>query len=78
MSLAAQELPVARAAIFAPSEADPAQVQALRASGECVICALPGQAGGASEMGCERELRKVGAEWVVVGVSVDKMSGVLA
>jgi ATP phosphoribosyltransferase regulatory subunit len=75
ISLAAQESPVSRNAIFAPCAADPvlqAQVQALRAAGECVICALPGQAGGAREMGCERELRKVGAQWVVAEVSVDK------
>lgn len=75
MSLAAPEAPVARAAIFAPCDEDAvllAQVQALRAAGECVICALPGQAGGAHEMGCERELGKVGTEWAVVGVSVNK------
>lgn len=75
MAHAAPEPLAARAAIFAPWGADgplQAQVQALRAAGECVICALPGQAGGAHEMGCERELRKVGTEWTVVGVSVNK------
>lgn len=71
-TLAAQEAPVSRAAIFAPGDADPAQVQALRASGECVICALPGQAGGAREMGCDRELRKVGAQWAVVEIAENK------
>jgi len=66
---------VTRTAIFAPCAADPAvqvKVQALRAAGECVICALPGQAGGAREMGCERELRQVGAKWTVVAVTTDK------
>ena len=69
MSLAAQESPVARPAIFAPCAADAAllaQVQALRAAGECVICALPGQAGSAREMGCDRELVRQGSDWVVV------------
>ncbi len=43
-------------------------IQALRSSGERVIQALPGQHGGAAEMGCDRELQKVGDAWQPVAV----------
>lgn len=55
-------------AIFAPSEDDPElfkAIQSLRAAGETVIQCLPGQSGGAKEMGCNRELKKLGSEWKV-------------
>jgi len=72
MTLAVQEAPPpVRAAIFAPCAADVAlyaQIQRLRAAGDCVICALPGQPGGAREMGCDRELVKTGESWQVAAV----------
>ncbi|MFA7097031.1 MAG: ATP phosphoribosyltransferase regulatory subunit [Gammaproteobacteria bacterium] len=55
--------------IFAPASDDPllrARVRELRAQGERVVFALPGQAGGAREMNCNRVLERRGAEWVVV------------
>lgn len=56
--------------IFAPASDDAGLhvlVRELRAKGERVIFALPGQAGGAREMGCDRVLvERRGAGWVVV------------
>jgi ATP phosphoribosyltransferase regulatory subunit len=57
--------------IFAPADEDAAlevQVRALRASGERVVRALPGQQGGAAEMGCDRLLRRGADGWQVVAV----------
>ncbi len=57
--------------IFAPSGADAAlqnAIAGLRASGERVIQALPGQTGGAAEMGCDRELTLQGESWQPVAV----------
>lgn len=54
--------------IFAPCVDDAAldaQIRKLRAEGECVVCALPGQTGGAREMGCERVLELRHGVWVV-------------
>lgn len=54
--------------IFAPAEQDSAlrdKIAALRQQGERVVCALPGQAGGAGEMGCDRQLRKRDGQWQV-------------
>jgi len=54
--------------IFAPADADSglcSTVRDLRAAGERVIRALPGQTGAAIEMGCDRELVKQGHDWVV-------------
>jgi len=54
------------AGIFAPALEDAglrACVQALRAAGERVICELPGQSGGAREMGCDRVLRWRADSW---------------
>lgn len=55
-------------AVFAPSVSDAAlnaAISALRTEGEQVICALPGQVGGAREMGCDRELVEQGGHWLV-------------
>jgi ATP phosphoribosyltransferase regulatory subunit len=55
-------------AIYAPAGQDSAllaAIAALRAQGECVICALPGQQGAAAEMGCDRVLVQEGDSWVV-------------
>ena len=57
--------------IFAPRSDDSAleaMIQALRETGERVICELPGQQGNAKEMGCDRRLERVGETWAVVPV----------
>ena len=58
--------------IFAPSSQDPSQLQAiaqLRLAGETVIAGLPGQVGGAIELGCERQLIKNDkGEWAAIDV----------
>ncbi len=57
--------------IFAPASGEPGLEQAiesLRANGERVIQALPGQQGGATEMGCERELVLQGGKWQPVAL----------
>ncbi len=55
-------------AIFAPADEDAdlqKTIAELRARGERVITALPGQAGGAAEMGCDRQLVRTAQGWVV-------------
>lgn len=55
-------------AILAPWSDEPdlqRLVQELRRSGERVVQALPGQTGGAAEMGCDRELVRVQGAWRV-------------
>jgi ATP phosphoribosyltransferase regulatory subunit len=57
--------------IFAPANADAAlqeKIAALRAQGERVVCELPGQQGGASEMGCSRKLEQRDGQWEVVSI----------
>lgn len=57
--------------IFAPAGAESGleqAIEALRASGERVIQALPGQQGGAAEMGCDRELVLKGGKWQPVAL----------
>ncbi len=57
--------------IFAPSEDDDAlaeHIEKLREGGERVIQALPGQQGGAAEMGCDRELILRDGQWQAVAV----------
>lgn len=54
--------------IFAPAidDVDLALViRDLRADGECVIQALPGQTGGAEQLGCQAVLEKQAGQWVV-------------
>ncbi len=58
-------------AIFAPWSGDlvlQEKITFLRAAGRRVICALPGQQGGAREMGCSEELRLEGDSWQLVQV----------
>lgn len=58
--------------IFAPCAEDPAlarMVAELRARGERVICALPGQQGDAAAMGCDRVLDLRGGQWQLVALS---------
>lgn len=57
-----------KAAIRAPWSVDAALAQAvrgLRASGEVVICILPGHESEADEFACDRELTLVGDQWIV-------------
>lgn len=60
--------------IFAPCADEPGvaeQVQQLRSRGERVVCALPGQSGGAREMGCDRRLLQVGKQWQIEPLDSD-------
>lgn len=69
LALSTATLPGVRG-IFAPCADDPAlvrQVDELRARGERVVCALPGQQGDAAAMGCDRELVLHDGRWQVVG-----------
>ena len=61
--------------IFAPCTDDSAldaQIRKLRVEGECVVCALPGQTGGAREMGCERVLELRQGVWTVIKLENSK------
>lgn len=61
----------ARGGIIAPYVHEPElrqQVRWLRASGERVIYALPGQPAEAWELGCDRALQREGGLWVVKAV----------
>jgi ATP phosphoribosyltransferase regulatory subunit len=52
--------------VLAPWDADPrlrAEVARLRAAGRRVIHELPGQSGGAAELGCSERLVRVGDDW---------------
>lgn len=56
--------------IFAPADADPVIVAALRAAGTCVIEQLPGQSinateAGAKMMGCSKTLCLIDGKWTV-------------
>lgn len=70
LSLVAAKAPEVRG-IFAPCDTDPALalcIDALREAGERVIQALPGQQGGAAEMGCDRELVLLEGNWQPIAV----------
>lgn len=70
LSLVAAKPPMVRG-IFAPCEDDAAlaeSIEALREAGERVIQALPGQQGGAAEMGCDRELVLTDGSWQPIAV----------
>ena len=57
-----------RAAVRAPWGGDSAQraaVRALREAGETVVCVLPGHEHEGDEFECDRELVRVGQEWVL-------------
>jgi ATP phosphoribosyltransferase regulatory subunit len=57
--------------IFAPWSDDPAQQQLiarLREEGRRVVCGLPGQRGGAVEMGCGEQLVERQGEWQLISV----------
>lgn len=60
--------PPARPGILAPAADDSdlaAKVAELRAAGERVVVALPGHDACTAELGCDRELVKPGAAWVL-------------
>jgi ATP phosphoribosyltransferase regulatory subunit len=66
-----EERPRVRGGILAPYIYEPElshQVRVLRASGERVIYALPGQGLGARDLGCDRMLRCEDGKWVVGSV----------
>lgn len=68
MALSSEDEASPPGGIYAPAAYSPALAQAiadLRAAGERVICALPGQAGGAREMNCDRELVEQSGRWIV-------------
>ncbi len=57
--------------VFAPWSADPAQqdlIAQLRGEGCRVITGLPGQLGGAKEMGCDEQLIDQNGKWKLVSV----------
>ena len=54
--------------IFAPRSEVPGlqqMIDSLRQEGNIVICELPGQQGGAAEMGCDRQLVIEGGSWKI-------------
>ncbi len=60
---------VLQGAILAPSDVDPTlntKIAELRAAGQVVIRALPGQEGNPAEMGCSHRLEKQAEQWAVV------------
>ena len=68
VDLSAEESRDISTAIFAPCADDAGLLQAiakLRAQGETVIEQLPGQAGDAKTMGCDKQLVKRNAQWLV-------------
>ncbi len=57
--------------ILAPAVDDSSlqnKIEALRAEGHCVISTLPGQQGGAAEMGCSKILECKEGAWQLVGI----------
>jgi len=68
MDLSPRDFDVHAGAIFAPAANDTrldAAVATLRSQGERVVLALPGQAGGAHDMDCDRQLVREAGNWVV-------------
>jgi ATP phosphoribosyltransferase regulatory subunit len=57
--------------VFAPADTDPSLdtlIHSLRAAGERVVRALPGQAGGGRESGCDRQLVRRNGDWQVAAL----------
>jgi ATP phosphoribosyltransferase regulatory subunit len=55
-------------AIFAPADSDPAlqqKIKELRQSGERVVAQLSGQAGGAKDLDCDRQIVSRSGQWIV-------------
>jgi ATP phosphoribosyltransferase regulatory subunit len=71
-------VPLPRNGIFAPCSDVPGVrelVSQLRAAGDIVVCELPGQAGGAAAMGCDRELVLERGRWTVKEVKGKREKG---
>jgi ATP phosphoribosyltransferase regulatory subunit len=71
--LAASSIPPAgqNDLIFSPWPADAAlasRIESLRQAGKRVVHALPGQAGGPVEMGCNKQLVQQENQWIIVDV----------
>lgn len=67
----AGSLPQASPAIRAPWSEEPAlrrAVRSLRARGEAVVCVMPGHPSESQEFFCDRELVRVGDQWVVQAI----------
>ncbi len=70
--LAAFQQSVSQQAVFVPAGDDAAMlevVKALRSAGRQLIQELPGQTGGAEQMGCNECLTRIDGQWVVQPVS---------
>lgn len=68
LALSTADASLVQDGVYAPAVEDAAlqqAVAALRAAGERVITALPGQVGDAGSMGCDRDLVQQGGSWVV-------------
>ncbi|MFN2308787.1 MAG: ATP phosphoribosyltransferase regulatory subunit [Gammaproteobacteria bacterium] len=68
MALSKAEPDAHPGAVCAPAGPQPAlaeAIRALRASGQRVLVVLPGQTGGARELGCDRELVEQTGRWVL-------------
>jgi ATP phosphoribosyltransferase regulatory subunit len=62
---------VREAPVFAPWSEDPALyalIERLRREGRRVVCGLPGQQGGAAEMGCSQTLALEDGEWRLISL----------
>jgi ATP phosphoribosyltransferase regulatory subunit len=63
--------PAGPSRVFAPSSGDERLrelVAGLRGEGRRVVCGLPGQVGGAAEMGCGEQLALSDGQWVLVPI----------
>jgi len=72
MNLSPRSFATPGGAILAPAATEPglfAAVQELRNAGERVVCALPGQDGDASVMGCDRAMVFEQGDWIVKPVT---------
>ncbi|MGM0411754.1 MAG: ATP phosphoribosyltransferase regulatory subunit [Pseudomonadota bacterium] len=72
--LTLQAPPTEGGGIFAPADEDGAlaeRIAALRGAGERVVVELPGQAGDARAMGCDRQLVRRGTDWDIEPVAAD-------
>lgn len=68
VDLSRRDFVTQQGAVLAPAGNNPAMLAAvaqLRADGERVICALPGQSDSPADMGCERALVEEAGKWVV-------------
>ncbi len=71
MLLAKPQAEPPESTVFAPWGNDEAlhnRIEALRRAGRCVVSGLPGQQGGAREMGCTEQLSFNGSEWELTPV----------